>query len=105
MSVLDETVQTFRRFVSLRDGIDGEFRPREHVTAREDVRLRGLISKSVRDRTVAASELDCASVKQIAPLDGLPYREITRSAGTVTVSVSSYKGENLPFSSKTRVHF
>ena len=73
VTVLHVTVQAFRRFVSLGNCVDGEFRSRKHVAAHKDVGFRRLVGQLVRLRILAATHrFHLATLEKVAPLDCLP---------------------------------
>ena len=72
---LDETVQGYCALFACRDCVDCEFRTGVDVAADEDVGFGSLVGEAVRFRGVVAVEFDLAAFEQVAPDDGLTYRD------------------------------
>ena len=75
MAVLHEAVQGFGGLLAGCNGIDGELRAGEAVSADEDVLLGALQGELVCDRAVSSAELDLAALEQGSVLNGLAYCE------------------------------
>ena len=78
---MHEAVHGLRRFLAVRNGVDGKTCAVSNIAADKNIRLAGLEGQGIMNRAAASSQLHLRPLEQVAPLRGLSDCLKNRAAG------------------------